>query len=143
MKLANYFFYYGYVVTLIIAGVWGAFINPYFDHRLLFHLNVHDLNNFSRINMLSQYRFLRAIELGFGVFAVIFVKDIFSDKKFNSLYLFIMASGICARITSIIVEGSPGSLMYCFFLFELTGIIIIFFYSRQQIYHSACNKTIQ
>jgi hypothetical protein len=134
MKLANYFFYYVYIGTVIIAGFWGAFINPYFDHRLLFHLNAHDLPNYARINMLSQYRFLRAIELGFGIFAVLFVKDIFSDRKFNKLFLFIMASGICARLVSIIAEGSPSGLMFTFLIFELAGVIIIFLYSQKQVY---------
>ena len=134
MKLANYFFYYVYIGTVIIAGFWGAFINPYFDHRLLFHLNAHDLPDYSRINMLSQYRFLRAIELGFGIFAVVFVRDIFSDKKFNGLFLFIMASGICARVVSIIAEGSSSVLMYSFLIFELAGVIIIFLYSQKQVY---------
>ena len=134
MKLANYFFYYVYIGTVIIAGFWGAFINPYFDHRLLFHLNAHDLPDYSRINMLSQYRFLRAIELGFGIFAVVFVRDIFSDKKFNGLFLFIMASGICARVVSVIAEGSPSVLMYSFLIFELAGVIIIFLYSQKQVY---------
>ena len=95
MKLANYFFYYVYIGTVVIAGFWGAFINPYFDYKLLFHLNVHDLPEYTRTNMLSQYRFLRAIELGFGIFAIVFVRNIFSDKKFNQLFLFIGFRHVC------------------------------------------------
>jgi hypothetical protein len=139
MKLANYFFYYGYIGTVIIAGFWGAFINPYFDHNLLFHLNAHDLPDYTRINMLSQYRFLRVIELGFGIFAVIFVRNIFTEKKFNRLFLVIMTSGICARLVSIIVDGSPSGLMYSFLIFELAGVIIISLYSQKQLYQVSGN----
>ncbi|MEO8146685.1 MAG: DUF4345 family protein [Bacteroidia bacterium] len=131
MKFANYFFYYGYIGTVILAGFWGAFLNPYFDYRLLFHFDTQALPDYERINMLSQYRFLRAIELGFGLFAVLFVKNIFTEKKFNILFLIIMSSGILARVTSIIFDGLPSGLMFFFGGFELVGVVTIFFYSRK------------
>ena len=74
MRSANYFFYYTYIGLVIAAGFWGAFINPYFDYRLLFDFDTQSLPDFQRINMMSQYRFLRAIELGFGLFSILFVK---------------------------------------------------------------------
>ena len=134
MKVINYSFYYAYVGVVILAGAWGAFINPAFDHRFLFHLDIHSLPDYNRINMINQYRFLRAIELGFGLFSVIFVRDIFSEKKFNRLFLFIMGSGILARIASIIFDGSPSGLMYFFLIFEVTGWAVIFSYSLNQVY---------
>ena len=131
MRAANYFFYYTYIGLVIVAGFWGAFINPSFDYRLLFHFDINTLPDFSRINMISQYRFLRALELGFGIFSILFVKNIFTEKKFNMLFIFIMSSGVLARICSILFDGLPSGMMLFFLGFELVGVMIIYFYSHQ------------
>ncbi len=130
MQSANYFFFYTYIGLVIIAGFWGAFINPDFDYRLLFNFDTGTLPDFQRINMLSQYRFLRAIELGFGIFAILFVKNIFSEKKFNRLFIFIMSAGVLSRIMSIVMDGIPSGMMLFFLGFELVGVVVIYFYSR-------------
>lgn len=131
MRSANYFFYYSYIGLVTVAGFWGAFINPDFDYRLLFNLDTHILSDFQRINMLSQYRFLRAIELGFGIFAILFVKKIFSEKKFNRLFIFIMSAGVLSRMMSLVMDGSPSGLMLFFLGFEMVGVVVIYFYSRK------------
>lgn len=131
MRLANYFFYFSYIGMVIVAGFFGAFINPEFDFRLLFNFDIDTLTDYQRINLLSQYRFLRAIELGFGVFAILFVKNIFSEKKFNRFFIFIMSAGVLSRIVSIVTDGNPNVLMLFFFAFELVGVVVIIFYSRK------------
>ena len=131
MRLANYFFYYSYIGLVIVAGFWGAFIYPEFDYRLLFNLETNTLTDFQRINLLSQYRFLRAIEMGFGVFAILYVKSIFSKKEFNRLFIFIMSAGVLARIMSMVMDGIPSWMMLFFLAFELVGVVVIIFYSRK------------
>ena len=131
MRSANYFFYYTYIGLVIVAGFWGAFISPEFDYRLLFHFDLNTLPDYPRINMISQYRFLRALELGFGIFSILFVKNIFTEKKFNTLFIFIMCSGVLARISSILIDGIPSGMMFFFLGFELVGVLVIYFYSRQ------------
>jgi hypothetical protein len=137
IRPANYFFYYAYIGLVIVAGFWGAFINPYYDYRLLFNFDMHTLPDFQRINIMSQYRFLRAIELGFGIFSLLYAKDIFSKEKFNWLFIFIMGSGVLSRIISIIIDGSPSGLMFFFLIFELVGLTVIFLYSRKLRAHHA------
>jgi hypothetical protein len=114
-----------------VAGFWGAFINPDFDFRLLFDIETYTLPDFQRINVVSQYRFLRAIELGFGIFGLLFVKSIFSVKIFNQLFIFIMGAGILSRIVSIVMDGIPSWLMLFCLGFELVGVVVIYFYSRK------------
>jgi hypothetical protein len=133
MRAANYFFYYGYTGLVVAAGFWGAFINPSFDYCLLFDFDTQTLPDFQRINMMSQYRFLRAIELGFGLFSILFVKIIFSEKKFNRFFILTMSAGVLSRITSIVMDGSPSFLMYFFLGFELIGVLVIYFYSLKLI----------
>lgn len=135
MKPLNYFFYYAYAGLVLAAGFWGAFGNPHLDFRILFHFSPDTLDAFARINLLDQYRFLRAMEFGFGLYCFLFTREIFRHRKFNILFLLTMTSGTLARIVSLLWEGKP-SLPMCFFLgFEATGILVISIYSFQVVYH--------
>ena len=134
MKQLSYFFFYTYVGLVLLAGAWGAFIGPHRDFIWLFDLHTDTLPEQSSINLVSQYRFLRALELGYGLYSIIFLREIFSERKFNALFLMIMFSGVLSRIVSIVVEGSPSPLFYFFLIYELTGVVIIFLYTRSKIY---------
>jgi hypothetical protein len=131
MNWLSYFFFYTYIGLVVVAGFWGAFINPHFDFRLLFQLDTMDLEENVRINLLSQYRFLRALELGFGLFSLRFVNQIFHEKLFNELFLVIMFSGIMARIISLIADGIPGILHLFFMGYELIGLTVIYLHTRK------------
>jgi len=137
MKFISHFFFYTYIGLIILAGFWGAFIDPVYDFKLLFHADIHTLPDSFRINLLCQYRFLRAIELGFGLFSVSFGKEIFSVVKYNRLFLIAMSCGILARTFSLFIDGHPLPLAYFFLFYELTGLIFIFFYTRNnKLYHA-------
>ncbi len=131
MKTLSYFFFYAYIGLVSLAGFWGAFLNAPLDHQLLFQLDTRDLPDYTRTNMLSQYRFLRAIELGFGLFSFLFAKAIFTERAFNRLFLSIMALGILARLVSLFYEGNPSWLTWFFLVFEGVGALIIFLYTRK------------
>jgi len=133
MSWLSYFFFYTYTGIVLIAGIWGAFINPYFDYKLLFHLDPYSLTEYSRINAISQYRFLRALELGYGLFSSLFVKQIFTEKTFNRLFLIIMGSGILARIFSLLFDGIPSPLFIFFLVYEFSGFIVIYSYTNKRI----------
>ena len=130
MKFTAYFFFYGYIGLVMLAGFWGAFLGADFDHQLLFNLDTSSLESDTRTNLLSQYRFLRAIEFGYGLFAILFTKEIFSLKKFNRLYLGIMFAGVLARTVSIVDDGSPSALFYFFLIFEFIGVVVIYLYFK-------------
>ena len=82
---------------------------------------------------MSQYRFLRAIEIGFGVFAVRFRNQIFHDQVFNRLFLVIMAGGIAGRILGLVFDGIPSIAMLFFLTFEVVGITLIFAFTRETV----------
>jgi hypothetical protein len=137
MKLVSYFFFYTYIGVCILAGFWGAFLDPRLDFQLLFNLDTASLPDYARVNMLSQFRFLRAIEFGFGMVSLLAAGKIFSEKSFNLFFLLVMASGIVARSVSIILDGMPSPVMLSFLIFELVGLAAIFIYSKTQIYANA------
>lgn len=133
MKWLCYFFFYTYVGLVIVAGFWGAFVNPYFDMKWLFQLDHTSLEPYTKVNWLSQYRFLRAIELGFGLFSIFFIKKIFSERPFNHLFLAIMSLGVLARVFSWVVEGAPSTIFMFFLAYELVGVVIIYGYTKSRI----------
>jgi hypothetical protein len=133
MKNLSYFFFYTYIGLVVLAGFWGAFIYPSFDFEIMFKLNLSQLTDFERINLLSQYRFLRALELGFGLFSMFFVKDIFADFKFNRLFLTIMGLGILARLFSWAIDGTPSILTMFFMFYEAIAWMVIFIFSKSKI----------
>jgi hypothetical protein len=133
MKQISYFFFFTYIGLVVIAGLWGSFINPVWDFATLFQFQINDLNDFERINILSQYRFLRALELGLGIFALTFSKEIFTQRKFNAVFLSIMGIGILARVVSWIVDGNPGLLTKFFMFYEALGWVLIFAYSKSSL----------
>jgi hypothetical protein len=78
----------------------------------------------------SQYRFFRAIECGFGAFAFRFRKAIFEKRVFNRLFLGTMFGGVAARTISLALDGPPFPAFYAFLLSELIGGTLIFIHTR-------------
>ncbi|MBS1614892.1 MAG: DUF4345 family protein [Bacteroidetes bacterium] len=126
--------FWGYIALVCVAGLWGAFLNPWFDFRWLFHMEVSQRPDFERINMLSQYRFLRALELGYGMFCVFHSRDIFSKKKINILFLCAMGGGITARLLSLVLDGRSSNWGLAFLSYEFIAWWLIFFFARRNIY---------
>ncbi len=129
LKWSAYLFFYGYVLTLIAAGAFGMLL-PRLDARYLLGLDITQLSPLTAATTMSQYGFLRAMEIGFGVFAVVFRNEIFHDKVFNRLFLAIMACGIASRILGLVFDGIPSVPMLFFLTFELVGIVLIFAFTR-------------
>jgi len=130
MKVLAYLLFYSYVIVLILAGAWGVFLAA-FDQQLLFHLNVHALAPVTAASLVSQYRFLRAVEFGFGMFSIKYRRQIFTVSACNRLFLATMTLGVVARISSLILDGRPLPVFYFFFGWELAGIVFIYVYSRR------------
>ena len=130
MRILSLIFFHGYVWLLILAGGLGTF-SARFDHRLLFDLSVSGLSAQTSASLLSQYRFLRAIECGFGIFAFIFRQEIFQQRLFNRIFLGTMFFGVAARIVSLLLDGEPFLVFHGFMLLELIGGILIFLYTRK------------
>lgn len=129
LRRASLLFFFVYVATLIAAGAWGV-VGARIDMSLLLRLHLSDLPDRAATNLLSQYRFLRAIELGFGLFALVFWRQIYRLSSYNRLFLSIMACGVGARLLSLIVDGMPSPWMIVFAGQELVGVVLIFLYTR-------------
>ena len=125
-------FFFGYVATLVVAGAWGI-VGARVDMHLLLRLHLGDLPHRAQANLLSQYRFLRAIELGFGVFALRYWRQIFALRSYNGIFLVAMGGGVAARLLSLGADGLPSFWMYAFLAWELAGFVLIFLYTRPRV----------
>jgi hypothetical protein len=114
---------------MVVAGAWGVVFGR-FDQSRLLGLDLDRLAARTEANVMTQYRFLRAIELGFGLFAVLYRDPIHRQRAFNRLFLFTMAGGITGRALSLRLDGTPSAIMYVFGGWELLGVVVIYAYTR-------------
>ena len=124
--------FFGYVLLLIVAGAWGIVGAP-LDLRWLLRVHLGDLPDRAQANLMSQYRFLRAIELGFGLFALRYRHEIFRLRSYNTIFLTAMGAGVAARLISLGADGWPSFWMYAFLAWELAGVVAIFAYTRPRL----------
>lgn len=129
MKIISLIFFYGYVGFLVVFGGLGIFTAK-LDQQILYKLQTDNLQPQTAASLLSQYRFMRAVECGFGVFSFTCRKAIFEKRFFNRLFLGTLFGGVAARTVSLILDGSPFPAFYAFLFSELIGAILLFFYTR-------------
>jgi hypothetical protein len=87
----------------------------------------------SAVDLLSQYRFLRAIEAGFGLLVITQWRRIYAEQFANRVFLVAMAGGIGARLLGLVVDGVPSWFLRSFLISEIVGIVIIFLYTRRSV----------
>lgn len=123
-------FFYGYTGMCAVAGAAGAaFGNA--DVALISGFRPHDeLPERPAATMLSQHRFLRAMEMGFGMFSLYERERIHRDRSTNRLFLSLMAAGIAARGAARVLDGRPRANAYLFGGSELLGLALIFAHTR-------------
>ena len=129
LRRASLVFFFVYVALLVVAGAWGI-VGARVDMRVLLRLDLAPLPARATANLLGQYRFLRAIELGFGVFALTNWRRIYSVRSYNRLFLSVMAAGVAARLVSLALDGTPSWWMFVFLGWELVGVALIFTATR-------------
>ena len=112
-------FFFGYAAALVVAGLEGA---------VLARVAVPDDAN---ADLLNHYRFLRALELCFGVAALVFWRRIFSERTPNLLFLTAMATGVAGRLFSLTVDGPPGPFVLSVLVFELAALALIVVATRE------------
>lgn len=129
LRIASNTFFYGYVGLLVIAGAWGVWFARV-DMSWLFHIRLETLDPVAQASLLSQYRFLRAIELAFGLWALSRRHAIHTEKAPNRLFLLGMGAGVLGRLISLPMDGRPLWPMFFFMITELLGVVLIFTYTR-------------
>jgi hypothetical protein len=122
-----------YVGALIGAGAWGALFAKT-DTRVIegWHPQ-EELAPRTAATVLSQHRFLRAMELGFGLFALRNRERFQTDAAVNRLFLGAMGTGIAVRAVGLAADGRPGPLPYLFGGSEVLAIGTIVAHTRRTV----------
>lgn len=117
-------FFYAYVLTLVGAGASGLLFARY-GLRWLVGLHLGSLRPSIEANLGGQYRFLRSIELGFGLFTLTYCREIFRLRQFNHLFFGTMGCGIVARLLGLGLDGVPSAAMFFFLTFEAFAFVLV------------------
>lgn len=124
MRVLSLILFTGWAGALLLLGGAGLFTGAW-DLRSIFHIDLANLDTEGRGNLLNQYRFLKAIEFGFGAFCFVFRDRIFRVPVYNRLFLSIVFLGAAARALSIAVDGRPHWAFVGITILEfLTGAVI-------------------
>lgn len=118
LRLAALVLFFGYAVTLVLAGAEGALLAEF------------AFPDDADADLTSHYRFLRALELCFGVVALAYWRRIFTQRLANTIFLAAMAAGVAARLLGLAVDGRPGALVLAVIAWELVGVVVIFLATR-------------
>ena len=120
---------YGYLGTCVAAGTFGALFART-DVALVSGFRPERLAERTAATVLSQHRFLRAIEAGFGLLALHQRRRIHTDVASNRLFMSVMGSGIAARGLGRAVDGRPRANAYAWAGLEAVGLAAFFAHTR-------------
>ena len=129
MKLLAYTLFYGWAGALLILGGAGI-VTGRWELQQFFHLDFSAMSDSARGTFLNQYRFLKSIEFGFGLFCFVFRREIFSVRLFNRLFLTIVFAGVAARLLSMVVDAWPHVAMVSVTALEIATGVVILIYTR-------------
>ena len=130
MKSFNNLFFFGWVGALILMGGVGVFAGKW-ELATAFRVDLAGMSREARDNLLNQYRYLAAVEFGFGLFCVRCRREIYKNPLFNRLFLSIVFLGAAARALSIAVDGWPHWAFTAITVLEFLTFIVVALYSRR------------
>jgi len=137
LNIAGNAAFYGYALFLIISGGilgilvprWGPLSFEVYA-RAVFNNGLHGE---PLVSALNQYRFMKSMEFGFGLFALLFRTEIYTLRKVNRYFLGIMFLGAADRLLSIIVDGRPHPAYVFFVGLETVVGILVWLHTRQTV----------
>ncbi|WP_233858108.1 DUF4345 domain-containing protein [Paraburkholderia sp. HD33-4] len=116
--------FWGYMLMLLGIGGSGIFIAAW-ELPHIFEVRLDSIQELHRATFLSQYRFLKGLELGFGVFCWAFRNEIFLPLTASRVFLGGLCAGVTARVLSFIVDGMPTKTFIAFCVLEaVTGFLV-------------------
>ncbi len=124
-------FFYGYAAMLVGVGASGIIIAGW-ELPVVFAVDTDAMSAMDEATFLNQYRFLKSMELGFGLFCIVFRRGIFRDTRFYTLFLMILGCGVGARMVSVMVDGVPSWPFLVFIVLEAVTGVLVWFDARRK-----------
>jgi hypothetical protein len=119
-----------YSTALVVVGTVGIF-TPHWEFPTLFGIDPSGFSHDSQANLLNQYRFLKAVELGAGLFCFANRPSTLDGGRGSLLFLALVSAGIFARTLAWITDGRPSALFVGFLLFEVLLFVVFVLHLRK------------
>jgi hypothetical protein len=110
-------FQLGYSGMLVAVGAAGIF-TAHWELATVFGIDPSAWPPAAVPTMLNQYRFLKSVELGAGLFCLTYRSKILDGTLASAVFLAIVGLGVAARTWSWIVDGPPSALFIAFLALE-------------------------
>jgi hypothetical protein len=129
--------FFGYAIFLIVSGGvlgilvprWGPLDFEVYA-RAVFAGGLHGE---PLVSTLNQYRFMKSMEFGFGLFALLFRREIYTQRKMNRYFLGILFLGAFDRLLSMVLDGRPHPAYVFFVGLETVVGVIIYLHTRPSV----------
>lgn len=121
-------FQLGYGLMLLFVGLYGIFQAPW-ELRTVFDLDPAAAGQTA--TLLSQYRFLKAVEAGFGLFCLLQRRNILVGGPAAVIFLAGCGFGVFARIWSWAFDGRPARMFVLFLVLEAVTFALVWLYARR------------
>lgn len=112
-----------YALFLVAVGAYGILFLDW-ELATFYGIDRSTLTGSEGATLLNQMRFLKAVELSFGLFCLLFRRDILSGGQASLVFMTGLFLGVAARSLSLILDGAPNSL-FVFFLVAETFIFVV------------------
>ena len=139
MKFFSNLLFFGWVGALVLLGGLGIFTGKW-ELETIFRIDLGRMSHEAQDSLLNQYRFLKAVEFGFGVFCVLFRREIYRDLRYNRLFLSVVFLGAAARVLSIAVDGWPHWAFTGVTVLEILTFLVVALYSRRTLGESRIER---
>lgn len=124
MRSLSKWFFWGYTLMLLGVGASGILIAAW-ELRVVFAVPLDSMSDVAQATLLNQYRFLKSLELGFGLFCLVFHRRIFACSPAHGVFLAGVFTGVVARLASWLADGQPKLVFLAFAALELIiGLLV-------------------
>jgi hypothetical protein len=133
LKIAGVVSFYSYLAALFVLGLAGVLM-PERELDMLYDLSLEAPQPAAAAaaSLPHQYRFLKSFVVGFGVFALLFRREILRPSVYNKLFLSVLFGAAAVRVLSILWDGRPHPFLINFTISELVFGAFILAASRLQ-----------
>jgi hypothetical protein len=107
----------GYSIMLVAVGTAGIFTARW-ELATVFGIDPAAWPPAAAPTMLNQYRFLKSVELGAGLFCLAYRSEILAGTRASAVFLAIVGLRVAARTWSWIVDGRPAAPFIVFLALE-------------------------
>ena len=121
--------HFGYSAMLVGVGTAGVFTARW-EFATVFGIDPSTWPAETVPSMLNQYRFLKSVELGAGLFCFAYRSRILAGTPASAIFLAIIGLGVAARSWSWIVDGRPSALFITFLVLEAFVFVAVALHLR-------------